>query len=483
MLIIGALWLLPYLLIIAGLINTALKIRSPLAKVPGPWYTNFTSLVLKYKEFTHGRRLYIHDLHQRYGPVVRLSPDEVSFATVDAIKEIYMSGGSGYDKTPFYSLFTQFNTRTLFSTLIRGDHSYMKRYLADRYANSNVMKPDILSGISEHAKDFLNQCTKACITQGYADIYVYLHCFALDGVTHQLFHPRGTHANRDEKDYRLMKELSYHDSLKSNVALYYMPWASDIIHYFNPPKPAPLSNEYVLGASATPNPSPFSLLSKLQAQAKATNMPSYAVPAECKDHLAAGVDTTGDGLCFLMHHLSLPNPESQRVQSLLRKELIENPATPFDQLPYLDAVIKEGLRCFPPIPMSFPRHVPQEGSVIEGFFMPGGTIVSCQPYTIHKDPNVFPEPLQFRPERWLNDDDDAQAVAERNRWFFAFGVGGRGCLGRHLAIAEMKILLREVYSKYRTTVSSRMDSDMEMEDQIIASRPKGQCCKIVFEKI
>lgn len=121
MLIVGALWLLPYLLIVAGLVTAAFKIRSPLAKVPGPWYTIFTSVVLKYKEFTHGRRLYIHELHQRYGPVVRLSPDEVSFATVDAIKEIYMSGGSGYDKTPFYSLFTQFNTRTLFSTLIRGD--------------------------------------------------------------------------------------------------------------------------------------------------------------------------------------------------------------------------------------------------------------------------------------------------------------------------------------------------------------------------
>ncbi|KAL6252557.1 hypothetical protein RBB50_000276 [Rhinocladiella similis] len=481
MLIVGALWLLPYLLIVAGLVTAAFKIRSPLAKVPGPWYTIFTSVVLKYKEFTHGRRLYIHELHQRYGPVVRLSPDEVSFATVDAIKEIYMSGGSGYDKTPFYSLFTQFNTRTLFSTLIRGDHSYMKRYLADRYANSNIMKPDILLGISEHVKDFLVQCTKACSSQGYADIYIFLHCFALDGVTHQLFHPYGTHANRDEKDYQLMKELSYHDSLKSNVALYYLPWASDIIHYFNPPKPAPLSNEYVLSASSASNPSPFSLLSKLQVQAKATNMPSYAVPAECKDHLAAGVDTTGDGLCFLMHYLSLPNPESQNVQSLLHKELVENPSTPFDQLPYLDAIVKEGLRCFPPIPMSFPRYVPQEGSMIEGYFMPGGTIVSCQPYTIHKEPSVFPQPLQFRPERWL--DEDAQAVAERNRWFFAFGVGGRGCLGRHLAIAEMKILLREVYSQYRTTVSPQMNSDMDMEDQIIASRPKGQCCKVVFEKI
>ncbi len=52
-----------------------------------------------------------------------------------------------------------------------------------------------------------------------------------------------------------------------------------------------------------------------------------------------------------------------------------------------------------------------------------------------------------------------------------------------LAIAEMKILLREVYSQCRTTISSQMDSDMEMEDQIIASRPKGQCCKLVFEKL
>ncbi len=47
----------------------------------------------------------------------------------------------------------------------------------------------------------------------------------------------------------------------------------------------------------------------------------------------------------------------------------------------------------------------------------------------------------------------------------------------------MKILLREVYSQCRTTISSQMDSDMEMEDQIIASRPKGQCCKLVFEKL
>lgn len=84
---------------------------SPLSKVPGPWYTRFTSLWIKYQEFTAHRRESIHRLHQIYGPVVRLGPNEVSFTSLDAIKEIYSSGGSGYDKTEFYTLFRQFNIR------------------------------------------------------------------------------------------------------------------------------------------------------------------------------------------------------------------------------------------------------------------------------------------------------------------------------------------------------------------------------------
>ena len=114
-----SIWLFPYLLLIGGVIQVILKLRSPLVKVPGPWYTALTSLFLKNKEFTHGRTFWIQELHERYGPVVRLSPNEVSFATVEAVREIYMSGGSGYNKTPFYSLFKQFGTRTLFSSLPR----------------------------------------------------------------------------------------------------------------------------------------------------------------------------------------------------------------------------------------------------------------------------------------------------------------------------------------------------------------------------
>jgi Cytochrome P450 len=216
------------------------------------------------------------------------------------------------------------------------------------------------------------------------------------------------------------------------------------------------------------------------------------------DHLAAGIDTTGDGLCFLMHALSLPR--YLPAQARLQHELMSNLSTPFHQLPYLDAVVKEGLRCFPPIPMSFPRYVPAGGRSIDGVWIPEGMIVSCQPYTLHKDEAAFPRALEFIPERWL----ESKGTKEREEMFFAFSKGSRGCLGKKyvfhynrllystkiltsgnhsLAMAEMKILLREVYSQCSTRISEHIDGDMQMADQIISSRPRNQTCKLAFERI
>lgn len=87
-------------------------IFTPLSKLPGPWHTLFTDVFLMCKEFTAQRRVYIHELHKSFGPVVRLGPNEVSFTSLEALKEIYQSGGgSGYDKTEFYNLFRQYGIR------------------------------------------------------------------------------------------------------------------------------------------------------------------------------------------------------------------------------------------------------------------------------------------------------------------------------------------------------------------------------------
>lgn len=199
-------------LFIATAVWALKSLRSPIARIPGPTHNVFTSFYLKYKEFSRQRRVYIHDLHQSYGPVVRLGPKEVSFATADAVKEIYQSGGSGYDRTEFYDLFKQFGTRTLFSTLPKAGHSQRKRILADKYANTNVMRPEHLQGLKDRAQTLLHNCTST--SDGEVDAYVQLHCFALDGASQFLLHPNGTRSLSDPHDLEMMEELTYHDSLK-----------------------------------------------------------------------------------------------------------------------------------------------------------------------------------------------------------------------------------------------------------------------------
>ncbi len=274
-----------------------------------------------------------------------------------------------------------------------------------------------------------------------------LHCFALDGITGHMFHPHGLHSLTDPRDFAMMEELTYPTLLKgmprrSRMCGFLMLMSSLIEQYFRYYFPSfarflgktigfgnlrtdGLSSvRYVLDTVRDAPVSPHTLLDKLRLY-EAHDADLQLAASECMDHLVAGLDTTGDALCFLMYHISLP--ASQPLQDRLRAELRSNPSAPLDDLPYLDALVKEGLRVFCPVPMALPRLVPVGGSTVDGVALPGGTIVSCQPYTLHRlDTRVFPDPDAFVPDRWL----DAEGAAERNGLFFAFAAGGRGCIGK-----------------------------------------------------
>lgn len=117
----------PVVLAVAAIVSLTIflirRTSSPLFRIPGPVLSAFTSLPLRWNELNANRTLYIHDLHLRYGPVVRIAPKEVSFTSWAAVKEIYCSGGSGFDKTEFYDMFRIYGRRTMFTTLNKADVS------------------------------------------------------------------------------------------------------------------------------------------------------------------------------------------------------------------------------------------------------------------------------------------------------------------------------------------------------------------------
>ncbi|KUJ18640.1 isotrichodermin C-15 hydroxylase [Mollisia scopiformis] len=160
----------------------------------------------------------------------------------------------------------------------------------------------------------------------------------------------------------------------------------------------------------------------------------------------AGSETTATALSGTLNYLAAHPDKMQilveEIREAFKKEEQINCQTT-QTLEYLNAVLNEGLRLCPPIPVMLPRVVPNHGDTICGAWLPGGTSISLQQWTLFRDPTYFHESGSFIPERWL------PASTEKASPFFhgqrqavqAFSVGPRSCMGKHLAWAEMRLIL------------------------------------------
>ncbi|OQU96970.1 Protein kinase domain-containing protein [Cladophialophora immunda] len=156
--------------------------------------------------------------------------------------------------------------------------------------------------------------------------------------------------------------------------------------------------------------------------------------------IVGGSDTTAATLTFLFHYLAKDPVQVEKLSSELGPLLKGGPRLdPKDvsKAQHLNGVIQEALRLHPAIPSGFPRVTPLEGITINDFFIPGGTTVVIPPYAMqHDDANyVFAE--EFIPERWYSKPE----LIKNPEAFLTWNIGMNGCIGRALAIMEMRDLI------------------------------------------
>ena len=179
--------------------------------------------------------------------------------------------------------------------------------------------------------------------------------------------------------------------------------------------------------------------------------PPHEMYGEAELLIIAGSDTTAIVISALLFYL-VRNPA---IQAMLVDEIrstfsssSEIKSGPQRQsCKYLRAFIQEGLRMTPPVAGETLREVREGGTDVEGTYFPPGVNVSTAYYCLSYNRDVYPEPLKFRPERWLVDEKEGstvESVALAESGACAFSTGSRGCPGKYLAWKEMSIVMAKL---------------------------------------
>ncbi len=191
---------------------------------------------------------------------------------------------------------------------------------------------------------------------------------------------------------------------------------------------------------------------------------------EATSLVAAGQVTTAFYLKSTAFHL-ITNPE---ILAKLKAELVEAmpnpdmlaPQAKLESLPYLRAVVLEGFRRSHGVPHRLQRISPDAPLQYQDWIIPPGTPVGMSAIFMHDNPEKFPDPHTFRPERWLGGGDRLE------KYLVNFSKGTRQCLGMNLAYAEIYLTLAAVFRRFEFELFETTREDVEVYHDFFNPQPK-----------
>ncbi len=183
-------------------------------------------------------------------------------------------------------------------------------------------------------------------------------------------------------------------------------------------------------------PDLLSQLLRARDESDGRGMSDKQVRDEAVTTFVAGHETTATALAWAFHHLGMNPAMCQRVQREGDAFAGRTPAlNELSALGYSQRVFKESLRMYPPIYIVTRQAT--EDIQLSGYDLPRRTFVIVSAYGVHHNPNVYPEPERFDPDRFL---PEAESARHRSAWI-PFGSGPRVCIGNQFALLEGQIVL------------------------------------------
>ncbi|KAL0066040.1 hypothetical protein AAF712_006868 [Marasmius tenuissimus] len=443
--------------LILGILYVLFKSSSDqrLNRFPGPFLARWTTLYKEYYETVHSDWVgELEKLHRQYGLIVRVGPNELHFSHPDAYGDIY-AVGSKFTKDPSaYSPVASF--LHLFGLLDPREALTRRSMIQPFFSKRSVLGRELV--VQEKVDDFISGLLKTYTkTDPPMDLEYTFRPFFAEAIPKFCFPSLDTvnaltssglissikQAPDRKTIWFLMKNLppkvvqiltSQENRVSSNEVEALQLVADD-----------------ALGSSLSDfegsNANFFHTLLQRSEGNRPPVEPRRWLASEAMNLKFAGVDTTAN-VVFLAIRAVLGD---EGILETLVKELKEAwpdlgstppDMTTLEKLPYLTAVIKEGLRLSMGVVAPMTRVVNPEDTIIGGETIPVGTTVGMSNCFVHLNPEIFPEPRAFQPKRWLQDDSQ-----QLEKYLVTFSRGPRSCVGMHFAWCMMYLLLANVFRK------------------------------------
>ncbi|KAF7870469.1 hypothetical protein EAF04_004213 [Stromatinia cepivora] len=463
----------------------------PLSPLPGPLLWKTSRIPYIHSLLTGNLVISIRKHHERYGDIVRTAPNEVSFAREEAWHDIFSNSGGrkALPRDPSFFKSPPGQAENLVTTVDVDVSMRMRQVIGPAFTDRAVAKQEVIiqSYVTLMVEKLLEQIARPENVKMGAVVNI------VDWMNWWTFDVIGMLTLGESFD--CLKETTNHpwailiyNSMKMMAlagVMQYFPRLDSLILRMLPAHTRKMQADHFANAAEKihrrlqrPEAAVGDFMTVMLDQNNNPNFSKMSMP-EIESSIAlmllGGSETTGTTICGTINCL-IQNPvELTKLECEIRNCFDKEEDITFSalqQLPFLNAVINEGLRLCNPVSGGLLRIVPRGGAIVCGHFLPEGTHVAMNTIVMAHSEANFHRCLEFLPDRYLPDHLRPAEFQKDNRNILKpWGLGARACLGRSFGQAELRVVLaRLVWNFDLEAVGNKLVNWVDLKNYIVVQK-------------
>ncbi|TGJ86836.1 hypothetical protein E0Z10_g1936 [Xylaria hypoxylon] len=450
----------------------------PLRKFPGPLLQRASVFPWAIQHSIGVQAHKTQKLHDQYGPVVRIGPNHLSFTDPRAWKDIYghrVGNGLHANEMSKANIFVNI-IKSIPTSIINADreeHSRFRRALSHGFSDAAMreQEPEIVKYVDLLMERLHQECDQGAKK---LNLETWFNFTTFDIIGNLVF----------GQSFNCLKNADYHPwidfifkSVRSGAVLTAMTYVglADLVQLlfklggFAITQVRHYTDEMVRSRLSMEK-SREDLFEGLVKRRDDWNLSFEKLSANAFLLVLAGSETTATTLSgatyLLLKHPDILDKLQQEIRSTF-KDASQININSVGNLKYMLAVLNEALRLYPPVTAGLVRTVPEGGAEIAGHFIPEGTLVEVQHWSMNHSKDNWADPWGFKPERFLTTSEGALQAGNKLEALQAFNVGPRNCIGRNLAYAEMRIILARVIFDFDLKIADESKDWIEKQKAFV----------------